>query len=113
MGSARSLRATDRALEALGRQIGPVGPPGNGETELVLSALMDSLLLGRMGTIIFFTLHHSGSHWTFFFALNGKSHWGAYSLPQINLGDFFEGGIERQGLGGTCWPGEAHLPSPW
>lgn len=113
MGSVRSLRATDGALEGLGGQMGPMGPPGNGGTELVLSAPMDSLLWGHMGTIIFFTLYHSGSRWTFYFCFKWKIPLGGVPLPQINPGDFFEGGIERQGLGGTCWPGEAPLPSPW
>lgn len=82
-----------------GKTDGTCGPPRHRGTELVLSVLMDSLLRGRMGTIIFSRCTTVVPTGLFIFALNAKSHWAGYPLPRINLGDFLRGG-ERQGLGG-------------
>lgn len=54
---------------------------------------------GTYGDDYFVMLHQCGSHWTLIFALNAKSHWGGYPLPQINLGDFFEGWLKGRAWG--------------
>lgn len=72
----------------------------------MLWAPMDAALLQGCVGMVILSCCTTGSHWTFIFALNAKSHWGRYPLPRIDQGKFFEGGVERQGLGGTCWPGD-------
>lgn len=103
--------ASDRwSPRASGKTDGTCGTPRHRRTELVLWAPMDAAALqGCVGTVIL-SRCTTGSHWTFIFALNAKSHWGRYPLPRIDQGKFFEGGLKGRAWGGPA--GQVMLPCP-